>query len=386
MNDAERLLLDLSTLTAGQQAWFALDGPRLFVGDAVSDPEARAFEEALLHAEPLSPDAHLGTGAYDLKGRLHLRAPTLSSSDLDALADRARAEGLDALAGLVLERIDGEGETVRTIEDPTRWAGLSAPVRRGSAADLGAQLTALAPGATARMWATDAGPDGRAFAVVTPTEGDEDGVVDRRVRQGAKALCGGAAGRRAVLQRLSSGALVVSTSGDAPALAATLLAVAKGWGPRVAGVWALAGARVVTPSDDGFDGAARVTPAADLGATPKVLSAIQGTDRTAAAWFTTAGDDGLPHLLLGKRPDDLEAAIAARSGAGATARGALRWVDGTPVLRATAPARLLEHLAGWVALHRPDHPGLAALSGLALWRTDADGQVVERVVRPDLWP
>lgn len=383
----------LAGLQAGQRIWFwcgpetSAPHPPLLIHPLSQDPEMSRLQADILKIPRVSgAPEFLGLGSIDTSGTLQLGSAGVSKAALRSLAlwtaeNIAAHPGLARLRNTTMLKIDGNQVTA-VHSDDTLWAGIPELVLPGTMAHTARNLAALGNNEEAWFWMSAGGPDGHPFLALEPrtmSPADFSGTVRELLLRSPA----GATGIKGVA-RLVAGRLMLTSSDDIHGWQDILAALQPHGIPRLAavGILRISGGRIQAAEAFGNPGGT----SADLSKQSAVLSALSSGDR-AWFWFTGAGRNGDPTLLLATERSALRPLIKAARADGPSCKGQVRlskknWLE---FQTRDQYDDFIEQLAVWVAIHQPQWPALEAFIGARMTRRDAEGNIIDRIKNDRAW-
>ncbi len=382
----------LRCLRAGHRAWFrfcpslAEPHPPLLITPLRTDARMKRLKElAAAQPVPLGATLCMGIASMDAGGKLQLGSPALRPSMLATLAAWVRRNvtthpDLARLKGTTFVTVSPAGRIVERHADPALWQDIPSPTIPGTIAETASRLSSLRPGRSAWFWMTDSGPDRQPFLSLGSARRDPSGeAFAQRIRDLRRRIPSPGTATRGVLQVLEDGTVALTTRDsidDALPILHTLHQTHGALLPR------LRTARLVQIVGEELVRAARLEvagPVADLSRQAELLASL-GEESRVLFWFTDAGSDGQPVLLLETDPAALRAAAKPLRGTGASIRGRVvltrrGWLE---FRLKNAYAGLIPALAKWAAIHAGDWPALTRLRSARATQRDQDGAIVAR--------
>lgn len=382
----------LADLRSGQRVWFwcgpktSAPHPPLIIHPLSNDPQMSRLQDDILQIPRASgAEEFLGLGSVDASGTLHLGSAGASEAALRALAqwtaeNIAAHPGLARLRNTRMLQLDGNQVTAIHRADAL-WSTLPTISLPGTMAHTADTLAALGSNEEAWFWMSASGPDGHPLLALEPrtrSATDFTAIVAGLLLQSPA----GAAGIKGVA-RMVAGRLMLTTSDDIDGWQGILAALQSHRIPQLTGVGMLriSDGRVLAAEAFGSPGTS-----ADLSRPASILRDLAAGDR-AWFWFTGAGSDGGPVLLLATERSELRPLIKATRSAGPACKGQLRrskkgWLE---FQTRDDYSDFIPQLAAWVATHQPQWPALEALIGARMTRRDAEGNIIDRIKSDSAW-
>ncbi|MEL6344293.1 MAG: hypothetical protein AAFV53_14335 [Myxococcota bacterium] len=334
---------------------------------------------------PIGTRAVMGVAFVNESGRLQLGSNGLLPHHLPMLAGWTARHaptypGLARLKNARLIQIDAAGVVVDRFEEEALWSALPDPVVPGTLAETASLIEKLRPGRSYWFWMSSHGPGGQPFLLLGSQKRDADGsAFAQKVQLLRRRIDGSGPALRGILRIQGEQMLLVTTQplGDGPQTLARLQQQ----------IPALGSARLLQMGEGGaLTMAPLVSAGPDLSRQSAALQEL--TEETAVLyWFTDAGADGSPLLLLDTDSTALRVAAKAAAGAGTFSRGKLlRSPKGWPEFRTRqAHPDFVATLAAWVSANITAWPELARLNGARLVQRDENGEIVDRQKNPAAW-